>query len=86
MEFVNLADSFGGQTLLIVGSNDISSDSATEAFKKLQAVRDLFCRKFSQGELSILPALPRSDSPENNRIASIFNKSVLELSSYRYIL
>ena len=86
MEFVNLADSFGRQTLLIVGSKDISSDSAIEAFKKLQAVCDLFCRKFPQSELSILPALPRPDSPENNRKASIFNKNVLELSSHRYIL
>ena len=85
MELVNLADSFGRRTLLIVGSNDISTDSVTEAFKKLQAICDLFCRKFPQSELSILPALPRPDSPDYNREASIFNK-ILELSSHRYIL
>ena len=33
-----MADLVGRQTLLIAGINDISSDSATEAFKKLQAV------------------------------------------------
>ena len=83
MEVVNLADSAGRQTLLIVGSNDISTDSVTEAFKKLQAICDLFCRKFPQSQLSILPALPHPDSSDYNREASIFNKKILELSSHK---
>ena len=83
LDFVNSADSVGKQTLLIVGNNDISSDSTTEAFKKLQAVCELFSKKFPESELSILPVLPRPDNPDYNRDASIFNRKILELRSHK---
>lgn len=82
-EALNFVNSVGKQMLLIVGNNDISSDSTTEAFKKIQTVCELFSKKFPESELSILPVLPRPDNSAFNRDASIFNRKILELRSHK---
>ena len=76
IEFISNSNMMGKQTVLLVGSNDLSSKSATEVFKQINKLCDIFQKKFHSCDLNIMPILPRPYNNKYNREAAVLNEKL----------
>ena len=73
IDFLQSSNMMGKQTLLLVGSNDVSAKSAPEVYRKFQRLCDVFLQEFPSCELNIMPVLPRPYNDRYNREATALN-------------
>ena len=78
-EFINSAQTLGKQTVLLVGSNDISNTSSEQVYGRFKDVYDSFQRKFPSGNLNIFQVLQRFGSDRYNSEASNLNDILCQL-------
>ena len=80
-DFLERADYSGKQTILLVGSNDVSFNGAEVSIEKMESIVKKFNTKFPKGHLNIVPALSRHRDTEYNKQAEIYCDKLQKFNS-----